>query len=30
MKTVPELIQQLKDIREIANIGLTHQVLAPF
>ena len=30
VKSVPELIQQLKDIREIASITLTHQILAPF
>ncbi|KZT70174.1 hypothetical protein DAEQUDRAFT_737635 [Daedalea quercina L-15889] len=30
VKTVPELISQLKDIREIATINLTHQILAPY
>ncbi|KAH9934989.1 uncharacterized protein B0H18DRAFT_979310 [Fomitopsis serialis] len=30
VKTVPDLIQRLKDIREIATIGLTHQLLAPY
>ncbi|KAH9843027.1 uncharacterized protein C8Q71DRAFT_735609 [Rhodofomes roseus] len=30
VKTVPEAIQQLKDIREIATISLTHQLLAPY
>ncbi|TFY65030.1 hypothetical protein EVJ58_g2233 [Rhodofomes roseus] len=30
VKTVPELIQLLKDIREIATISLTHQLLEPY
>jgi len=30
VRTVPDLIQRLKDIREIATISLTHQLLAPY